>query len=147
MEGQDEQDPGVWQAPDPQRAQERVRRLEASAARLREAARRDAELTQELEDIHSALAVARIDLHAHRRQRASLDEELARRRAEATIRQRREVVELYEESERRLLDGGVGGARLDAIRAGLRAARAELERAEVARTRGIAAGSDDCGTP
>jgi hypothetical protein len=134
------EDEPIWQAPDPQGAEERVRRLEASAEKMRAAAALDAGLTQELEEIHSALALARIDLVAHRRQRLELDEELAQRRSDSVLRQRREVVELFEGSERDLLERMAAGddnvsRRLDALRADLAMARAELEKAEAERRR------------
>ena len=135
-----EDDPSVWQTPDPQGAEDRVRRLETSAAQLRAAAALDAGLTEELEEIHSALALARIDLVAHRRQRIALDHDLAQRRSDAVVRQRREVVELYEGSERHLLERMAAGdddvsRRLDALRADLAMARAGLEKAEAERRR------------
>src|SRR4051794_17623595 len=124
------EDEAIWQPPDPQGAEERVRRLEASAANLRAAAQRDAQLTRELEEIHGALALARIDLVAHRRQRLALDHDITQRRADAVVRQRREVVELFEGSERRLLERMAAAdddvsRRLDAVRADLATARAE----------------------
>ena len=116
-----EQHPSVWQTPDPQRAEERVRRLEASAARAQDSA--------ELEQLYGALALARLDLVAHRGGRARLDAELLLR-SEEIMRQRREVVELFEQSERRLLDRQAAGdditRRLDAVRADLAWARQEL---------------------
>jgi hypothetical protein len=140
VQRQDEDEPSVWQTPDPEGAQERVRRLEASAEKLRAAAALDAGLTDELEEIHSALALARIDLVAHRRQRLELDEELAQRRSDSVLRQRREVVALFEDSERRLLERMAAGEddvsrRLDAVRVDLAMARAELERADAERRR------------
>ena len=135
MKRHDDDEPSVWQTPDPPGAQERVRRLEQAAAELRERSLREAEISHELEDIYNALALARIDLAAHRRQRVALDDELAQRRSDNVLRQRREVVELFEETERKLLDGGVGGARLEAAQANLRMAREELARADAERAR------------
>jgi hypothetical protein len=140
VDRRDGDEPSVWQAPDRQAAEERVHRLEESAAKLRAAARLDASLTDELEDIHNALALARIDLAAHRRQRAELDMDLRVRRADAVLRQRREVVELFEDSERELLERMAAGRddvsrRLDAVRADLLMAREKLDDASAARQR------------
>ena len=73
--------PSVYQKPDPERAEQRVRDLQAAAERLRAQLRRDAELSQELEDIMSALSLARIDLDLHRAQRRKLDADFETRRA------------------------------------------------------------------
>jgi hypothetical protein len=145
--------PRIWQKPDPDRAERRVRELEASAAALRASLQHTAQLSEELEDIHNALALARIDLAAHRDQRESLEQELSLRRSDATIRQRQEVVALFEDSERRLLDGDTLLAdddvtrRLDAARCDLRLAREELDRAKAERERMLASPALDGASP
>jgi hypothetical protein len=133
----DDDGTSVWQVPDPDGAEERVRGLEQIAATLRGRP----EASAELEQVENALAVARIDLAAHRTQRRARDQERALRRSDAVLQQRREVVALFEETERRLLDRQAAGDdavgdRLDATRLDLQLARAELARADAERRSG-----------
>jgi hypothetical protein len=113
------------------RAEQRVQELERSAAALRSALAQTADITRELQGVQHTLSQARVDLDANREERHALDRDLARRRAASVVRQRREVVELFEATEQRLLAARPPPAeRLEVVTRDLAEARRILREAE-----------------